>query len=109
MLILSRKVGESLFMPSLGIEFRVLEIRPHVVRIGIEAPRSVAILRDDAIDTRGVLIHTEVRNGDMPSDCQRCGKAIRNEKSGVCAADAAAASCSQPAFHQREADRSKDV
>lgn len=69
MLILSRKVGESLFMPELGIEVRVMDIRPYAVRIGIEAPRSVAILRDDAKDTRGIKVHTmEANDGDLPRD-----------------------------------------
>lgn len=70
MLILSRKAGESLFMPDLGIEVRVLEIRPYAVRLGIQAPKSVAVLRDDAKDTRGITVHTEATHGDLPRDCE---------------------------------------
>ena len=69
MLILSRKAGESLFMPDLGIEVRVLEIRPYSVRLGIHAPKSVAVLRDDAKDTQGIKLHTEATNGDLPRNC----------------------------------------
>lgn len=54
MLMLSRKVGESIYMPSLGIEIKVVELRPHMVRLGITAPREIAVLRHDTIDTRGV-------------------------------------------------------
>lgn len=54
MLVLNRKVGESIWMPHLNIEVRVVEIRPHFVRLGITAPKEIAVLRDDAIDTRGV-------------------------------------------------------
>lgn len=64
-LILSRKAGESLFMPELGIEIKVIEIRPYVVRIGVAAPKDVAVLRDDAIDTYGrhgkEAVHVDVR------------------------------------------------
>lgn len=54
MLLLGRKQGESIYMPSLGIEVKVVEIRPHLVRLGISAPREVAVLRHDTKDTRGV-------------------------------------------------------
>ena len=54
MLLLGRKEGESIYMPSLGIEVKVVEIRPHLVRLGISAPREIAVLRHDTKDTRGV-------------------------------------------------------
>ena len=65
-LVLSRKAGESFFMPDLGIEVKVLEIRPYVVRIGVSAPRDVAVLRDDAIYTNGPS--KEVADGDVIGD-----------------------------------------
>lgn len=65
-LVLSRKSGESLFLPDLGIEIKVIEIRPYVVRIGVAAPKDVAVLRDDAIDTYGrhgkEVVHVDVRS-----------------------------------------------
>lgn len=54
MLVLNRKCGESIWMPHLNIEVRVLEIRGHSVRLGIAAPKDIAVLRDDAHDTRGI-------------------------------------------------------
>lgn len=54
MLILTRRVGDSIYMPDLGIEIRVIETRPRMVRFGIVAPPDVTVLRHDAIDTRGV-------------------------------------------------------
>ena len=57
MLLLGRKVGESIWMPHLNIEIRVIEIRGNSVRLGINAPREIAVLRDDALDTRGIDLH----------------------------------------------------
>lgn len=54
MLVLSRKVGESIWMPHLNIEVRVIELRNRTVSLGIVAPKDVTVLRDDAIDTRGI-------------------------------------------------------
>lgn len=64
MLMLSRKVGESIYMPSLGIEIKVVELRPHMVRLGITAPREIAVLRHDTIDTRGVDMDAVVATQD---------------------------------------------
>ncbi len=57
MLVLNRKAGESIWMPHLNIEVRVIEIRGSTVRLGIAAPKDIAVLRDDAIDTRGIDLH----------------------------------------------------
>ncbi len=54
MLVLNRKVNESIWMPHLNIEVRVIEIRGSTVRLGVSAPKEIAVLRDDAIDTRGI-------------------------------------------------------
>jgi carbon storage regulator len=48
MLILTRKAGESF---TIGDEVRVfvLEVRAHLVRIGIEAPRDMVVYRDERL------------------------------------------------------------
>lgn len=46
MLVLSRKTNQSLFIND-DIEVVVLEIRQNVVRIGINAPRTTAVLRSE--------------------------------------------------------------
>lgn len=53
MLILGRKKGESIYLPELRIEVRVIDIRSNFVRLGVSAPDGVSILRDDAIETGG--------------------------------------------------------
>ncbi|HLJ10853.1 MAG TPA: carbon storage regulator [Planctomycetaceae bacterium] len=47
MLVLSRKVGERIFIAS-GIEVAVVDVRGGKVRIGIEAPDHIRIRRVDA-------------------------------------------------------------
>jgi carbon storage regulator CsrA len=56
MLVLSRKSQETIVLPGLGISVQVLEIRPGVVRLGINAPPEVTVLR-------GELPHREAEWG----------------------------------------------
>jgi carbon storage regulator len=51
MLVLTRKVGESLVIAGNTV-VRVLEVRGNKIRIGIEAPENVSIVRTELIDTR---------------------------------------------------------
>lgn len=46
MLVLSRKTGDQVFIGS-DIVLTVVEVRGDKVRIGIDAPKTVQILRDD--------------------------------------------------------------
>jgi carbon storage regulator len=48
MLVLSRRVGESVVVDN-SITITVLEVRGDVVRVGIEAPRQIAILRSELV------------------------------------------------------------
>lgn len=47
MLVLSRRVGQKIFVPQYGIEIEVVAIRPDKVRLGFTAPGEVVIVRDD--------------------------------------------------------------
>lgn len=47
MLVLSRKVNERIVLQGTGIEFVVCHIRKDRVRIGIEAPENVVVLRKE--------------------------------------------------------------
>lgn len=49
MLVLSRKPGQSLQIGD-NITVTVLEVRGHVIRLGIEAPRDVRVLRGELED-----------------------------------------------------------
>lgn len=50
MLVLSRKVNETIKIGD-DIEIRVLEVKGDTVRIGIEAPKSIDILRGELLLT----------------------------------------------------------
>lgn len=49
MLILNRKIDESIILDD-NIEIKILEIQDGKVKIGIEAPREVTILRKEIYD-----------------------------------------------------------
>ena len=51
MLVLTRKVGEQVFLGK-TIWIKVVEIRGNKVRLGLEAPEDVAILRHELIDAK---------------------------------------------------------
>jgi carbon storage regulator CsrA len=49
MLVLARRPGQKILFPSLGISVEVLRSRGSVMRLGIEAPDDVAVLRDEVL------------------------------------------------------------
>ena len=49
MLILNRKIGESIILGD-DIEIRILEVQDGKIKIGIEAPKDVTILRKEVYD-----------------------------------------------------------
>ena len=49
MLVLSRRPGQKVVFPSLGVAIEVLRSRGSVARLGIEAPNDVPILRDEVL------------------------------------------------------------
>jgi carbon storage regulator CsrA len=53
MLVLSRRPTEKVLLPDLGVTFQVLSTRGNTVRLGIDAPPQVKILREeiDAVST----------------------------------------------------------
>jgi carbon storage regulator len=50
MLVLSRKTSEKIVFPGSNITVQVLDIRPGKVRLGIEAPPEVQIMREELLD-----------------------------------------------------------
>ena len=50
MLVLSRRLNESICIPSLHITIRVVRVQGPVVGVGIEAPFDVKIVRGELID-----------------------------------------------------------
>ena len=48
MLVLSRKFNESIIIDG-GIKITVVEIRGNSIRLGIEAPKEVAVMREELV------------------------------------------------------------
>ena len=48
MLVLSRKIGEQVLVPELGIYITILSVGTNRVQLGIEAPREIQITRPEA-------------------------------------------------------------
>lgn len=47
MLVLSRREGERIVFPTIGVRLEVLRLKGNTARLGIEAPRSITVLRDE--------------------------------------------------------------
>ncbi len=47
MLVLSRRIGQEIVLPTLGITITVLRNNRNQVRLGIEAPREIRVVRSD--------------------------------------------------------------
>lgn len=47
MLVLSRRADEKIIFPGLGISLKVLRVKGNVVKLGVDAPSDVKILRDE--------------------------------------------------------------
>ena len=60
MLVLTRNVGETIEMPELGIVVTILSVRGGVVKLGVEAPKDMKVLR-------GELVGTEPRLKTVPA------------------------------------------
>lgn len=58
MLVLTRKSNQDIVIPELGITVKVLCVEGGKVRIGIEAPRQVAIMRGELIEREMALSQT---------------------------------------------------
>ncbi len=65
MLILTRRVGESLMIGD-DINVTVLSIRGNQVRIGVSAPKDVSVHREEIYER----IQHEDEPGDEPSDAE---------------------------------------
>ena len=50
MLVLTRSIGERLFIQDGEIKIQVLEVKGNQVRIGIEAPKDIAIHREEVFN-----------------------------------------------------------
>jgi carbon storage regulator len=72
MLVLSRRVGESVVIGD-DVTVTILEVRSDVIRVGIEAPRSVAVHRAE------LLVELEASNRDSASPSEDAVSALARQ------------------------------
>lgn len=72
MLVLSRRVGESVVIGD-DVTVTILEVRSDVIRIGIDAPRSVAINRSE------LLVQLEASNREAASPSEDAVTSLADE------------------------------
>lgn len=63
MLVLTRKLQERIVLQEIGVEIVICEIRSDRVRIGVEAPDSITVLRKELEDQNADRGHEEATGG----------------------------------------------
>jgi len=56
MLILSRKEDQKIIFPNLGISVEVTRVKGNTVRLGIDAPRSIKVIRGELLDGEDMAV-----------------------------------------------------
>jgi CheY-like chemotaxis protein/sRNA-binding carbon storage regulator CsrA len=69
MLVLSRRPGQKVLFPSLGVTIEVLRSRGTVTKLGVEAPDDVPILRDEVLTRQSAAADTVAAT--TPTDRER--------------------------------------
>ncbi len=71
MLVLSRRESEKILVPELGITLEVLSIKGNTVRLGIDAPREIRVLRGEIVDTELEAPFDSASSNSHPEPCQK--------------------------------------
>ena len=71
MLVLSRRAHEKILIPAIRASIQVLQIRSNAVRLGIEAPPEIAIVRDEIAGKHVRQHHTRVSASDLVDDVRQ--------------------------------------
>ena len=78
MLVLSRKLFERIVLPTLDITVQVVAIKPGVVRLGIEAPRNVTVMREELCDSAQAIVELSARGLPAIKPDANFSKVVRN-------------------------------
>lgn len=65
MLILSRKPGETIELPSLGVKIRITAIKKSRTIIGVDAPGEVEIVRGEKVDQQSAIRSLSLRERSL--------------------------------------------
>ncbi|NUQ63148.1 MAG: response regulator [Pirellulales bacterium] len=72
MLVLSRREGEKIVFPNLGVTLEVLRVKGNTARLGVRAPDDVRILRDELVEDE------DSPGSNVFSPTRRLSHAVRN-------------------------------
>jgi carbon storage regulator CsrA len=75
MLVLSRRLNEKIVFPGINTTVQIVSVKPGLVRLGIEAPAEVAVLREELARRTGP---------DSASEALSSGTRQRLEAVGTC-------------------------
>ena len=56
MLVLTRKLGQEIVFPDLGITVRIVDITRGQVRVGVDAPREIQVLRAELLKESNIEV-----------------------------------------------------
>jgi carbon storage regulator CsrA len=68
MLLLSRRVGERIFFPGIGAYIKILAVNGGTVRLSIEAPPEILILREELLARRDSKVRVDA--GSSSPSCE---------------------------------------
>ena len=68
MLVLSRRVGERIFFPGICAYVKVLSVKGNTVRLSIQAPQDVRILREELRDREHAQIGVGAGTSSPPCE-----------------------------------------
>lgn len=85
MLVLARQLNERIVMPTVPAAIEVVAIKPNGIRLGIEAPAEVTILREEILRRGKVSASSLLASAetDAQGQLQRVKQIVRNRLQGV--------------------------
>ena len=84
MLVLSRRLNEKILFPGFDTAVKVVQVRPGMVRLGIEAPADVTVLRAELEDRSGQRSSNKrLRSETTPANLRERDHEVRNRLNGV--------------------------
>jgi carbon storage regulator CsrA len=66
MLVISRRPEERIVFPTLGVTLQIVRVKNNVVRVGIEAPPEVRVLREELVDKPPAQVPAAPRPAGLP-------------------------------------------
>lgn len=79
MLVLSRRPGQKVVFPGLGISVEVMRSQGTVTRLGIEAPSEIQVLREEVLERRTDALPSELGAGLSPIAFSRMDRLSRHD------------------------------